>query len=271
MTNNSTKSRRAYAAKFTTLSIPVTPDEIFGSAYSAAVYIARILPSHRGPATPTHPVLPSPTQTKVFVLGMAGIEEELAAEGVPFCGGLDPALNAPWDASADTARLADGSALDPAVGIVLAGLDFAVSYRKLATALAYLQRGAVFLATNTDSTLPAAGALFPGAGSVGAPLVKAIGREALALGKPSQSMLDAIEAKLGTAMDRGRTCMVGDRLNTDIQFGIDGGLGGTLHVLTGVSSKADWGEPCTPAYYADKLGDLMAAATEAEKSQQKDS
>ena len=54
--------------------------------------------------------------------------------------------------------------------------------------------------------------------------------------------------------------MVGDRLNTDIQFGIEGKLGGTLAVLTGVSKKEELlaeDAPVVPAAYVDKLGDLL--------------
>jgi 4-nitrophenyl phosphatase len=125
-------------------------------------------------------------------------------------------------------------------------------------AFAYLRKGAVFLATNIDSTLPMAHGFFPGAGSTGAGVVKAYGKDPVALGKPSQAMMDAIEGKF--KLDRGRTCMVGDRLNTDIQFGIEGGLGGTLLVLTGVTSKEEIlakDAPIVPTAYVDKLGDLV--------------
>ena len=84
-----------------------------------------------------------------------------------------------------------------------------------------------------------------------------MGKEPLALGKPSQAMLEAIEGKF--KLERARTCMIGDRLDTDIKFGIEGGLGGTLAVLTGVSKKVEWeGDEKTirPAAYVDKLGDL---------------
>lgn len=221
-----------------------TQEEVFGSSYSAAVYIARILK------------LPAP-KNKVFVLGESGVEQELDAEGVSYIGGTDPAFRRDIKPE-DFANLANGSALDPDVGIVLTGLDFHVNYLKLATAHQYLQRGALFLATNTDSTLPMAHSLFPGAGSVGAGLVKAVGKEAIALGKPSQAMMDAIEGKFH--FDRSRTCMVGDRLNTDIQFGIEGKLGGTLAVLTGVSKKQEFlaeGAPTVPMAYVDSLGDLL--------------
>ena len=219
-------------------------DEVFGSSYSAAVYIARILK------------LPAP-KNKVFVLGESGVEQELDAEGVRYVGGTDPTFRRDIEPE-DFAKLADGSALDPDVGIVLSGLDFHVNYLKLATGFQYLQRGAIFLATNIDSTLPMAHSLFPGAGSSGAGLVKAFGKEPLSLGKPSQAMMDAVEGKF--KFDRSRTCMVGDRMNTDIQFGIDGKLGGTLAVLTGVSKKEEFlaeGAKTAPMAYVDALGDLL--------------
>ncbi|KAL6870015.1 p-nitrophenyl phosphatase [Amphichorda felina] len=247
VTNNSTKSRDEYLKKLTRLGIPSVAEDVFGSAYSAAVYISRILK------------LP-PGKDKVFVLGEAGIEKELASEGVRFIGATDPALRR--DITDDDFKgLADGSLLDPEVGIVLAGLDFHFNYLKVAHGLHYLKRGARFLATNTDSTLPLHHDFFLGAGSIMAPLINASGQKPLELGKPSQAMMDAVEGKFH--LDRARTCMIGDRLNTDIKFGVDGKLGGTLHVLTGVDNKEAWQKedaPAVPAFYADKLSDLKLAA-----------
>ncbi|KAI0527800.1 4-nitrophenylphosphatase-like protein [Xylaria bambusicola] len=248
VTNNSTKSRQDYQKKLTGMGIPSNVEEIFASAYSSAIYISRILK------------LPGP-RNKVFVLGESGIEQELQTENVPFIGGTDPSLRRDIT-PADFAGLADGSMLDPEVGIVLAGLDFHINYLKIAMAFQYLQRGAVFLGTNLDSTLPMSGAFFPGAGTCSVPLANMIGHKPTALGKPSQAMMDAIEGKF--RLDRARTCMVGDRLDTDIQFGIDGGLGGTLAVLTGVSKKEQWeakDAAYVPAYYVDKLADLRGASS----------
>ncbi|KAF2500900.1 4-nitrophenylphosphatase [Lophium mytilinum] len=245
VTNNSTKSRADYKKKFDKMGIEAKVEEVFGSSYSAAVYIARILS------------LPAP-KNKVFVVGETGIEQELDAESVPYIGGTDPAFRRDMTPD-DFTALANGSALDPDVGIVLTGLDFHINYLKMATAYQYLQRGAKFLATNIDSSLPMAHALFPGAGSTGAGIRYAAGAEPLALGKPSQAMMEAIEGKF--QFDRARTCMVGDRLNTDIQFGLEGKLGGTLAVLTGVSKKEDFlaeGSEVVPMAYVDALGDLVA-------------
>ncbi|KAK4696706.1 hypothetical protein P7C71_g1254, partial [Lecanoromycetidae sp. Uapishka_2] len=155
-------------------------DEVFGSSYSAAIYISRILK------------LPANKKT-VFVLGEAGIETELDSEHIPHIGGTDPSLNRIIDKE-DYASIASGSALDDSVGVVLCGLDFHLNYLKLALAFHYLQRGAIFLATNTDATLPSSNALFPGAGACGAPLVALMGgKKPTSLGKPSQAMMEAIK------------------------------------------------------------------------------
>ncbi|KAL8923709.1 MAG: hypothetical protein Q9208_004461 [Pyrenodesmia sp. 3 TL-2023] len=245
VTNNSTKSRADYKKKLELMGIPASVDEVFGSAYSAAIYISRILS------------LP-PSQRTVFVLGESGIETELDSESVPHIGGTDPSYNH-LITPADYTAIASGAALDPSVGVVLVGLDFHVNYLKLSYALAYLKRGAVFLATNMDSTLPSAGSLFPGAGSISAPLIAMMGgQQPTALGKPSQAMMDAIEGKF--RFDRKKACMVGDRLDTDVKFGIEGGLGGTLCVLTGVTrSAAEWegeGKEIVPTAWVRELGDL---------------
>lgn len=245
VTNNSTKSRADYQKKLTSLGIPSNIEEIFASAYSSAIYIARILN------------LPAP-KNKVFVLGESGIETELKSEGVEFIGGTDPAYRRDITPE-DYKGIADGSLLDENVGIVLAGLDFHVNYLKLSVAYQYIARGAKFLVTNTDSTLPSNHTFFPGAGSISIPLNYMTGQTPIALGKPSQAMMDAIEGKF--KFDRSRACMVGDRLDTDIKFGIEGKLGGTLAVLTGVSKKSDWEAetaPAVPAYYVEKLSDLMS-------------
>ncbi|KAK4635194.1 4-nitrophenylphosphatase [Fulvia fulva] len=244
VTNNSTKSRSDYKKKFDKLGIAANEEEVFGSSYSAAVYIARIMKLQ-------------PPKNKVFVLGETGIEQELQAENVPYIGGTDANLRREIT-DEDFKTIADTSALDPDVAVVLTGLDFHPSYLKYSLGLAYIRAGAKFLATNIDSTLPNSGALFPGAGSSSAPLVEAVGHEPLALGKPSQAMMDAIEGKF--QFDRKKACMIGDRLNTDIQFGIEGGLGGTLAVLTGVSKKEDIladGAEVRPSAYVDQLSDLL--------------
>lgn len=56
-----------------------TKEEIFGSAYASAVYIAE--------------VLKLPKDERVYVIGEAGIEEELDSEGIQHIGGTVNTLN----------------------------------------------------------------------------------------------------------------------------------------------------------------------------------
>ena len=184
------------------MGIPATPEEVFGSSYSAAIYISRILPND-------NPQLKE--KPKVFVVGEAGIEAELDSEGVPHIGGTDPNLRR--DVTPEDYKLmadADPSLIDPEVGVVLIGLDFHYNYFKMCLAFQYLRRGALFLATNVDSTLPSAGGLFPGAGSMSSPLANMLGgKQPVSFGKPSQAMMDAIEGKF--KFERSKACMIGDR------------------------------------------------------------
>ncbi len=67
VTNNASKSRREYVAKFTQLGIQdVIRDEIISSAYAAAAYFAS---------------LPMPPSGRVLVLGAPGLVEELRDAG----------------------------------------------------------------------------------------------------------------------------------------------------------------------------------------------
>ncbi|KAF7319597.1 4-nitrophenylphosphatase [Mycena chlorophos] len=239
VTNNATKSRKSYKGKFDTLGVEAHVDEIYGSAYAAAVYISS--------------VIKLPKDKKVYVIGMKGMEEELADEGVSFVGGTDPA-----DATLKPFSLSDFT-LDPTVGAVVCGLDTAINYTKLSKAFQYLTRnpGCHFLATNEDSTYPAGDGLLPGAGAISAPLRYALGKDPVAIGKPAKTMLDCIQAKVH--YDPARTIMVGDRLNTDILFGQNGGLA-TLLVLTGITSEAEITGPnassIVPDYVTSSIGDL---------------
>lgn len=59
-------------------------------------------------------------------------------------------------------------------------------------------------------------------------------------------------------IDLKKTCMIGDRLDTDIEFGLNGGVD-TLCVLTGITTKEVLLSPenkVKSTYYIDAFGDL---------------
>jgi 4-nitrophenyl phosphatase len=239
VTNNSTKSRKAYTKKFAKFGLIVSEEEIFGSSYSSAVYLDQVIKFPRG--------------KKVLVIGEAGIEEELDHVGIKYVGGTDPSFSTNLSDDA-----LDSLKRDPSIGAVLCGLDMNINYYKIAHAMTQLRdKDTLFLATNIDSTYPSHGKLLPGAGTIVGTLITCTGRSPVALGKPSSAMMDCIKAKFH--FDPKRACMVGDRINTDMVFGVQGGLG-TLFVMTGVDSEESIlaeNALATPNYYIDKLGSLF--------------
>ena len=78
MTNNSTKSRKGYKGKFTSLGLDVEPEEIFSSSFAAAAYLEQTKFKESG--------------KKVYIVGEVGIQEELNLIGVPYIGAPHPAL-----------------------------------------------------------------------------------------------------------------------------------------------------------------------------------
>ena len=64
-----------------------------------------------------------------------------------------------------------------------------------------------------------------------------IGREPIILGKPHKTMWDVLEKT--HQLDPARSCMIGDRLDTDIAFAANCSLGFSLAVLSGVSTEEE--------------------------------
>ncbi|KAJ1964930.1 hypothetical protein IWQ62_002792, partial [Dispira parvispora] len=231
-----TKSRAAYQKKFEKLGISVSEDEIFGSAYGTAVFLSTVSPLPQG--------------KKVYVVGQDGIKDELRAKGIPL---VDPF---PTDKIEFSDDFWNSLQPDDEVGAVVCGFDIDINYATLARAHTYLTRveGCRYILTNGDTTFPAAGFAFPGTGALAAILTTSTGRQPVVIGKPHATLLDCIFQVHN--LDRERTCMVGDRLDTDIQFGINGGLD-TLLVLTGVTKEEQLLDPenqIIPTYVMKSLG-----------------
>ena len=144
---------------------------------------------------------------------------------------------------------------------VIVGLDRKLTYDKLATGALALQRGARFLGTNPDLSLPAEGGFLPGAGAIQAALTATTGFRPTVIGKPEPLMLELAMSQIGGCLDD--TAMLGDRLDTDIQGAEALGIP-SIMVLTGVSSRRDIdGSPAEPTVVVENLAALMQLWTEA--------
>ncbi|KAI8321413.1 2-phosphoglycolate phosphatase, partial [Martensiomyces pterosporus] len=239
VTNNSATSRKDYVKKFTKLGIKASAEEIFSSAYATAVYL--------------HDVAKFGSEKKAYVIGGSGIRNELEEVGISTIGDGDTA-----EISLATLNEVEPN---PDVGAVVFGIDYDISYRKLANAHVNLTQNdsCLFIATNDDRTLPGGKHMYPGCGSLLSTLIHSTQRTPLVMGKPNTPMLDCVMEKYH--LDPARTCMVGDRLDTDVLFGIKGGLS-TLCVLTGVADEDAILSPTAPqaTYYMSSLGNLSQLA-----------
>ena len=146
---------------------------------------------------------------RAYVVGEVGLWEALDVAGV--------------------ARTADWRQAD----VVVAGMDREVTYAKLRDAALAIRRGARFIATNTDRTLPTEMGLIPGAGSLIGLLEIATDVKPRVIGKPSADIMRLGLQRLG--MPAGLTAAVGDRTETDILGAQAAGMP-AIAVLTGAST-----------------------------------
>jgi hypothetical protein len=124
---------------------------------------------------------------------------------------------------------------DPVVA-VLQGYGPHVAWTDLAEVAYAVQRGAMWVATNVDSTVPTERGLAPGNGTLIAAVRAAVAVEPVVVGKPYTPLYELSVAVLGT--DQGRTLAIGDRLDTDILGATAAGMG-SLFVFGGVHGWVD--------------------------------
>lgn len=118
--------------------------------------------------------------------------------------------------------------------VVVAGLDFDFTYRKMARAVEAIAHGAKFIATNADDRLPNETGYQPGAGACIAGISVASRVEPLIIGKPEPLMMRKAAEHMG--LDPAEVVMVGDRLDTDVLSAQRAGMMTAL-VLTGLTTR----------------------------------
>lgn len=136
---------------------------------------------------------------------------------------------------------------------VVVGLDWNLTYEKLATATLAIQKGATFIGTNPDLNIPTERGLLPGAGSLLALLEVATRVKPLIIGKPEAIIMDKALARLGVAKEE--ALVVGDNYLTDIQAGIKNGIPSLL-VTTGFTKPEEVADlPVAPTHILTSLED----------------
>lgn len=140
--------------------------------------------------------------------------------------------------------------------VVLHGHNPETGWSELSEAALAIQRGATYLASNLDTTLPMQRGLMVGNGSMVAAITTATGVTPQAAGKPEPAMFLQGAARINAS----RPLAVGDRLDTDIAGAVAAGIP-ALHVSTGVSGPLTLIEAPKeqrPTYVAEDLRALRA-------------
>lgn len=207
-TNNASLTQQQYIDKLADMGVSVSSEEILTSSMATATYLRENLPADK---------------RRVFVIGEDGLRKPLEAEGFI----LTDLYQVNQPAKGITEEGAD---------IVVSGLDRTLSWDKLATATLNIRAGALFYATNADTTLPTELGEVIGNGGILAALQAATGVEPICIGKPEPILYQQALKKLGT--DLSNSVAIGDRLNTDILGAVNAGIR-SIMVLTGVSSRED--------------------------------
>jgi phosphoglycolate/pyridoxal phosphate phosphatase family enzyme len=206
-TNNSMATRHDYVDRLAMMGIRTADGEIVTSTSATIEHLRRHAPEVRS----------------VLAIGADGMEAELRAAG------LDVTM-----AGASRASAA-GGALDRQYDAVVVGLDPAVDYDRLSSAMAAVAGGARLIATNADARYPTPAGFLPGAGSIVAALATATGVTPEVIGKPSPAMFGAILEAAGIPAQE--AVVVGDNPDADVAGAHRAGCAAIL-VLTGVADAA---------------------------------
>lgn len=192
VTNNASRSSEQVAAHLRELGAPATAEQVFGSALAGAELLA-------GQVAPGSAVL---------VVGSDTLADAVRAQGLMIVHSANDQPDA-----------------------VIQGFSPHIGWKELAEAAYAVAAGAVWVATNTDMSLPQERGFAPGNGTFVAAVAAATSRAPLVAGKPGPALFGTAARHSGVE----RPLVVGDRLDTDILGGNRAGMNTAL-VLTGVDS-----------------------------------
>jgi glycerol 3-phosphatase-2 len=190
ITNNASRTDVQVAEHLSSFGLEVRPADVVTSPQAAVRLLSELVPSG----------------SLVLVVGGDGLIDELQKGGF---------------------RVTRESADEPAA--VIQGFSPDVGWKQLAEASFALHRGIPWVATNTDWTIPVAGGIAPGNGTLVSAVHTAVGRLPVVAGKPEVAIFEEARRRFGAVSP----LFIGDRLDTDI-LGANRAEMPVAHVLTGV-------------------------------------
>ena len=149
---------------------------------------------------------------KLYVCGTESLKEELRREG--------------FTVTTDISE----------VECIVMGFDTELTFRKLhdVSYMLLTRPDLPYIATNPDYVCPTEFGSVPDCGSVCDMIYNATKKRPVVIGKPSPLMPQLAMEKLGVS--REETCVVGDRIYTDVKSGLNAGITGIL-VLSGETTR----------------------------------
>ncbi len=195
VTNNSSRKPEAIAMQLAGFDVPCEPEDIIGSGKTAVDILKTMIPAG----------------AKVLVVGGDGLRARVTEGGF---------------------ELVSDSKDNPAA--VIQGFAPDVSWRDLAEAAFSIQKGAKWVATNQDWTLPQEKGLAPGNGTLVSAVHTAVGQLPVVAGKPEPAIFHTAVEHFGAK----NALFIGDRIDTDITGANRAAIDSVL-VLTGVSTRKE--------------------------------
>ncbi|KAH7660225.1 HAD-superfamily hydrolase subfamily IIA protein [Dioscorea alata] len=192
---------------------------------------------------------------EAYVVGAEGILEEMNLAGYACLGGPEGGKNMELDKNLL-------SECDKSIGAVVVGLDKHINHHKLQYATLCIRENpdCLFIATDAAGHLLAnleQCSDYQCAGCTISSLCASTEKEPIVVGKPSSFIMDILVERF--QINPAKTCMVGDRLNTDILFGQNAGCK-TLLVLSGVTTLSALQDPSNeihPNYYTSNVFNIV--------------
>ena len=172
---------------------------------------------------------------KLYVCGTESLKAELRMEGFTVTENMDE------------------------VECIVMGFDTELTFQKLhdVSYLLLTKKDLPYIATNPDLVCPTEFGSVPDCGSVCIMIENATGKKPVVIGKPSPLMPELVMERLGITKEQ--TCVVGDRIYTDVKSGLNAGITGIL-VMSGETTPQILAESADkPHLVLEDAGEILAA------------
>jgi 4-nitrophenyl phosphatase len=212
--NSSTRSRESLKHKLGAFGIEGEISKMFTPSYITAEYLKKY-----------HPEI-----SKVYVVGKEGIKIELQLSGLTIVEGDDIEEH-----SNESSQILKNFDLNQEIGAVVVSFDESFSFKKVLLSCLLLERkDCLFIATSNSPYLMTEGKKYPGVG----PLISAISKVSkrspdVITCRPNELMIEIMKETL-PEIDLKKTCIVGDKIATDLSFAKNSGILSMI-VLSGVT------------------------------------